>query len=93
MTTDRQGLAALVRWPEADGPWLRITSDHPAYFYTLRARDHADADADLVNMLLSELCPLDVRQLFICHKTAFYAAYATWPEEKRAYVVDFLDRE
>jgi hypothetical protein len=44
-------------------------------------------------MLLSELCPLDVRQLFICHKTAFYAAYATWPEEKRAYVVDFLDRE
>ena len=91
MTTDRQGLAALVRWAEADGPWLRITSDHPAYFYTLRARDHADAD--LVNMLLSELCPLDVRQLFICHKTAFYAAYATWPEEKRAYVVDFLDRE
>lgn len=50
-------------------------------------------------MLLSELCPLDVRQLFMCHKTAFYASYAsyasyaTWPEEKRAYVVDFLDRE
>ena len=44
-------------------------------------------------MLLLELCPLDVRQLFICHKTAFYAAYATWPEEKCAYVVDFLDRE
>ena len=44
-------------------------------------------------MLLSELCPLDVRQLFICHKTAFYAVYATWPEEKCTYVVDFLDRE
>lgn len=86
-----QGLAALVRWAEEDGPWPRITSDHAAYFYTLRARDHADAD--LVNMLLAELCPLDIRQLFICHKDAFYAAYATWPDEKRAYVVDFLDRE
>ena len=85
------GLAALVRWAEEDGAWPRITSDHPAYFYTLRARD--GADADLVNMLLSELCPLDVRQLFICHKTVFYAAYATWPDEKRAYVVDFLHRE
>lgn len=85
------GLAALARWAEEDGAWPRITSDHPAYFYTLRAR--GGADADLVNMLLSELCPLDVRQLFICHKTAFYAAYATWPDEKRAYVVDFLHRE
>ncbi len=44
-------------------------------------------------MLLAELTPLDFRQLFICHKEAFYAAYATWPDEKRAYVVDFLDAE
>ena len=86
-----QGLAALLRWAEEDGPWPRITSDHDAYFYTLRARDHGDAD--LVNMLLAELCRLDIRQLFICHKDAFYAAYAAWPDEKRAYVVDFLDRE
>ena len=86
-----QGMAALARWAEEDGKWPRITSDHDAYFYTLRAKDHADAD--LVNMLLAELCPLDIRQLFICHKEAFYAAYATWPDEKRAYVVDFLDRE
>ena len=86
-----QGLAALVRWAEEDGPWPRINADHPAYFYTLRATDHADAD--LVNMLLAELTPLDFRQLFICHKEAFYAAYATWPDEKRDYVVDFLDRE
>lgn len=86
-----QGMAALARWAEEDGAWPRITSDHDAYFYTLRAKDHADAD--LVNMLLAELCPLDVRQLFICHKEAFYTAYATWPDEKRAYVVDFLDRE
>lgn len=86
-----QGLAALVRWAEEGGPWPRITSDHPAYFYTLRAKAHADAD--LVNRLLAELAPLDVRQLFICHKEAFYAAYATWPEPKQAYVADFLARE
>lgn len=86
-----QGLAALARWAEEDGPWPRITSDHPAYFYTLRASRHADAD--LVNMLLAELSPLDIRQLFICHKEAFYAAYGNWPETKRAYVADFLERE
>jgi hypothetical protein len=86
-----QGLAALVRWAEEDGPWPTITSEHPAYFYTLRAKRHVDAD--LVNMLLAELTPLDIRQLFICHKEVFYRNYAEWPDEKRAYVVDFLDRE
>lgn len=86
-----QGLAALVRWAEEDGPWPTINSEHPAYFYTLRAKDHPDAD--LVNRLLAELTPLDVRQLFICNKEVFYRAYAGWPDEKRAYVVDFLDRE
>ena len=86
-----KGLAALLRWAEEDGPWPKITSEHEAYFYTLRAKDHADAD--LVNMLLAELTPLDIRQLFICHKEVFYHAYAGWPEEKKAYVVDFLDRE
>ena len=86
-----QALAALCRWAEAGGPWPRIASDHPAYFYPLRAADVPDAV--LVNMLLAELSPLDIRQLFICHKEAFYRAYATWPEEKRAYAVDFLDRE
>ncbi|MEJ6404663.1 DUF6638 family protein [Yoonia sp. 2307UL14-13] len=85
------GLDALVRWAEDDGPWPKITSDHPAYFYTLRAKAHPDAS--LVNMLLAEMTPLDVRQLFICHKEVFYKAYAKWPEEKKAYVVDFLDRE
>ncbi len=86
-----QGLAALARWAEEDGPWPKITSEHPAYFYTLRAKPHVDSD--LVNMLLAEMTPLDVRQLFICHKEVFYRAYAKWPEEKKAYVVDFLDRE
>lgn len=86
-----QGLAALARWAEEDGPWPTITADHPAYFYTLRAKNHADAD--LVNMLLAELSPLDIRQLFICHKEAFYQTYATWSDEKKDYVVDFLVRE
>ncbi|EAR52386.1 hypothetical protein OG2516_07912 [Oceanicola granulosus HTCC2516] len=85
------GLAALARWAEDGGPWPRITSEHPAYFYTLRAA--AVPDADLVNRLLAQLSPLDIRQLFICHKEAFYDAYARWPEEKRAYVADFLARE
>ncbi len=91
LPAEYQGLAALARWAEGGGAWPRIPADHPAYFYALRAADVPDAD--LVNMLLAELCPLDVRQLFICHKEAFYRAYASWPEEKQAYVVDFLDNE
>lgn len=86
-----RGLADLVRWAEDGGAWPRIDSEHPAYFYTLRAKAHKDAD--LVNMLLSELSPMDVRQLFICHKEAFYAAYMGWPDEKKAYVADFLSNE
>ncbi len=84
-------LAALANWVENDGPWPRITSDHPAYFYTLRAADHPDAD--LINMLLSELSPKDIRQLFICHKPLFYRLYQNWSEAKKAYVVEFLKRE
>jgi hypothetical protein len=33
-----EGLASLVTWSEENARWPRITSDHPAYFYTLRAR-------------------------------------------------------
>ncbi len=84
-------LAALIRWIESAGNWPRITSEHPAYFYTLRAAPHADRD--LVNMLLAELAPLDVRQLYITHKELFYASYATWSDRKRQYVADFLERE
>ena len=86
-----QGLAALLRWVEAGGPWPRIDSEHPAYFYTLRARTHKDRD--LVNMLLSELAPMDVRQMYITHKELFYASYARWSDRKRQYVADFLERE
>lgn len=86
-----EGLARLVAWAEEGARWPRITSDHPAYFYTLRAK--RGPDADLVNMLLAELSPLDVRQLFICHKELFYRLYRTWPEAKRALVADLLARE
>ncbi len=85
-------LAALVRWAENGGDWPRITSEDPGYFYTLRARpDHPDRD--LINQLLAELSPLDFRQLFICHKEAFYRAYASWPDQKRDYVAEFLGRD
>ncbi|MDP2739747.1 MAG: hypothetical protein Q8O82_13865 [Pseudorhodobacter sp.] len=86
-----QGLAGLLRWVEGAGDWPRITSEHPAYFYTLRAR--ATADRDLVNMLLSELASLDVRQMYITHKQLFYAFYARWSDRKRGYVAEFLARE
>jgi hypothetical protein len=84
-------LRRLVAWAEDGGEWPRITSDHPAYFYTLRASAHRDAD--LVNMLLAELAPKDVRQLFICHKDLFYRLYATWTDTKKSYVADFLATE
>jgi hypothetical protein len=85
------GLAALLRWVEAGGSWPKITSEHPAYFYTLRGK--AGADRDLVNMLLTELSPMDVRQMFIIHKELFYAQYMTWSDRKKTYVADFLARE
>lgn len=86
-----QGLAALLRWVEGAGDWPRITSEHRAYFYTLRAS--AGPLRDLVNMLLAELAPMDVRQMFILHKELFYASYARWSDKKRQYVADFLERE
>ncbi|TNF20891.1 MAG: hypothetical protein EP318_09210 [Rhodobacteraceae bacterium] len=85
------GLNHLVQWAEGAGDWPRITSDHPAYFLSLRAA--ATPQRDLVNMLLADLAPRDVRQLFICHKQLFYRLYRTWSETKRSYVVDFLTRE
>jgi hypothetical protein len=84
-------LADMVRWAETGGRWPRTSSDHPGYFYTLRAAD--TPDRDLVNMLLAELCPLDLRQMFICHKALFYRSYRSWPEEKKAYAASFLATE
>lgn len=85
------GLSSMLAWVENAGPWPKISSEHPAYFYTLRAR--SGPDRDLVNMLLSELSLMDVRQLFILHKERFYEEYRNWSEKKRDYVVDFLARE
>jgi len=85
------GLSALLRWAEADGDWPRIASDHPAYFYTLRASDVPQPE--LVNQLLAELAPLDVRQSFICHKELFYKTYRSWSDTKREYVANFLASE
>lgn len=85
------GLAALLRWVERAGDWPRISSEHPCYFYTLRAK--SGPHRDLVNMLLAQLSPLDVRQMFITHKELFYALYATWSDRKRQYVAEFLERE
>ena len=84
-------LSSLVNWAENGGKWPRISSNHPAYFYTLRAAD--TKDAALVNMMLAELAPKDARQMFICHKELFYATYRGWPEMKKAYVADFLVAE
>jgi len=85
------GLADMLRWAEGGGPWPRITSEHPAYFYTMRAS--AGPNRDLVNQLLAELTPLDVRQLFICHKDLFYRLYQGWSEQKKEYVATFLAQE
>ncbi len=86
-----KGLASMLRWVEGGGDWPRITSEHPSFFYTLRSKPHKDRD--LVNMLLAELTPLDVRQMFILHKEKFYAAYAGWSGRKRGYVAKFLATE
>lgn len=85
------GLTDLLYWIENNAAWPRINSEHPAYFYSIRASQHKDRD--LVNMLLAQLCPRDIRQLFICHKEAFYRAYRTWNDPKRTYVADFLADE
>lgn len=91
LPSEYHGLRQMVDWAENEGKWPRISSDHPAYFYTLRATN--TDQADLVNMLLAELAPKDIRQLFICHKEVFYRAYQGWTETKKSFVADFLERE
>ncbi len=86
-----EGLAAMVRWAETRGARPKIGLDDPSYFYLMRATH--GPDRDLVNMLLAELSPLDMRQLYICHKNEFYRQYRDWPDAKKAYCVDFLARE
>jgi len=85
------GLLDIVRWFDGDGPHPKFGPEHPAYFYKFRASQHEHRD--LVNQLLAELSPLDFRQLFICHKPAFYAAYKTFTDEKKDYVARFMEEE
>ena len=85
------GLNALWRWSTNRGPKPNIHPNHPAYFYTLRSGHHKDKY--LVNMLLAQLAPLDFRQLFICHKSAFYAAYRDWSDQKKEFAARFLEAE
>lgn len=85
------GLMQIWRWASQDGSYPQLNPKHDAYFYAFRAQNHHDKD--LVNMLLAELSPLDFRQLFICHKEAFYATYQGWTESKKDYVAQFLEEE
>ncbi len=85
-----QALSDVLNRITTEGDLPHITSENPAYFMTLRATQ--GPTRDLVNMLLAELCPLDFRQLFICHKQAFYWAYRGWNPAKKSYVIDFLTR-
>jgi len=91
MPDEFHGLMQVWRWAKMDGAPPNLTDEHAAFFYALRSAQHADRD--LVNMLLSELSPMDFRQLFICHKQAFYDAYKNWSEPKRDYVSRFLAEE
>lgn len=85
------GLREIHEWASHKGRYPSLDPEHPAYFYAFRAKK--SPERDLVNMLLSELSPLDFRQLFICHKQAFYETYRTWSEPKRDYVARFLAEE
>jgi len=84
-------ISAALRAAEQDiKPRLPGPSE-PGCFYLYRAAQLPDRD--LVNQILSEFTPLDVRQLFLCNKPAFYAAYQGWSERKKDYVVEFLSRD
>jgi hypothetical protein len=85
------GLMEVWRWASLGGRVPKLGPSHPAFFYALRGSQHKDRD--LVNMLLSDLSRLDFRQLFICHKPLFYEAYRAWPDDKKDFVVRFLEQE
>lgn len=80
---------ALARVEAGQPPNLPAYTD-PGCFYLLRGAP--GPDRDLVNRLLTEFTPLDFRQLYICNKPAFYAAWRGWPARKQTYVAEFLVR-
>jgi len=83
-----RALQDIMSWAEHGGSWPEIDSSHPSFFYLLRAA--SGPNRDLVNMLLSELCPRDVQKMYIFHKDMFYAAYSGWSDAKKEFVSDFL---
>ena len=85
------GLKEIITWANHKGRYPSLDPEHSAYFYAFRSKAHKDRD--LINMLLAELSPLDFRQLFICHKEAFYEAYKSWSGPKREFVSKFLAEE
>lgn len=91
LPSEIEGLSAILRYVQQGGDWPVIDSGNPAYFYAIRAAQ--GPVRDLVNRLLSELAPHDLRQLFILHKPLFYKLYQQWDEAKRGYVADLLARE
>ncbi|NNC37488.1 MAG: hypothetical protein EX271_12100 [Acidimicrobiales bacterium] len=91
MPPEYKGLMEMWRWASMGGTFPELEPEDPAYFYAFRSSQHKNKD--LINMLLAELSPLDFRQLFICHKDAFYNAYRSWSDPKREYVSKFLADE
>ena len=81
-------LSDRLRRVEQQAEQKPISPDDPDIFYLLRAS--RGPTRDVVNMLLASLTPLDPRQLFICHKAAFYKTYASWPPAFRDYVATTL---
>lgn len=91
LPAELRGLSAILRYVESGGDWPAIDSSDPAYFHALRGS--AGPARDLVNQLLTELAPHDVRALFILNKPLFYRLYQGWDARKQAYVADQLARE
>ncbi len=84
------GLAAILRWVEG-GALAEDFQRAPGLF--LFASGAGGARPRSGEHALSELAPMDVRQMFITHKERFYEDYATWSAAKQTHVADFLARE
>ncbi|AXC49534.1 hypothetical protein DRW48_07385 [Paracoccus suum] len=86
-----RSLSALASYIEHGGDWPVIDSADPAYFYAVRATP--GPARDVINMLLAELAPHDVRALFILNKPLFYRLYRGWDAAKQTYVATQLEQE
>ena len=59
-----------------------------AYFYLVRASDHADRD--LVNHLIAHFAPYDFRHSYICNRELFERQFESWDEAKKNLVAEYL---